>query len=130
MGIEERRKIKEYQERQVPERTAELAEICGSPITYEIDWDSFADDAAAINFLDNVAMHRINMAMRQLCVDDLAKEAVRDGVKTIRIKNVKSEQERGMSVSDGVLDLKYTYGKGLSGACSDRQIYDLLAKSL
>lgn len=130
MGLEERREIKEYQDRQVPARTTELGEICGCPIAYDIDWASFADDGEAIKFLDNVAFHRINMAMRTLCVDDMAKEAVRDALKTIRIKNVKSEGERGMNLADGVLEMKYSYGRGLSGACNDRDIYDTLAKSL
>lgn len=130
MGLEERRKIKEYQDRHIPERTAELAEITGSPIAYEIDWPSFADDGSALNFLDNVAFHRINMAMRTLCVDAMAKDAIKDSLKTIRIKNVKSEGERGMGLAGGVLDLKYSYGQGLSGACSDGEIYRTLVKSL
>ena len=46
MGLAERRKIKELQETTFPERTAELTEISGGgAITYEVDWDSFADDA-------------------------------------------------------------------------------------
>ena len=130
MGLEERRKIKEYQDKQVPERTAELAEICGSPVAYDVDWTSFAEDAEAIKYLDNVAFHRINMAMRTLCVDALAKDAVRDSLKTIRIKNVKSEGERGMSLAGGVLDMKFSYAQGLSGACSDREIYNTLVKAL
>lgn len=130
MGLEERRKIKDYQDRQVPERTAELAEITGSPIAYDIDWTTFADDPAAINFLDNVAFHRINMAMRALCIDQLAKDALRDGLKTIRIKNVKEEAQRGMSLAAGVLDMRYSYAQGLSGAVSDREIYQTLVKAL
>ena len=130
MGLEERRKIKDYQDRQVPERTAELKEITGTPIAYDIDWATFADDAEAINYLDNVAFHRINMAMRTLCIDDLAKEALRDGLKTIRIKNVKEETQRGMSLAAGVLDMRYSYAQGLSGACNDRDIYQTLVKSL
>ena len=130
MGLEERRQIKQLQDTQIPERTAELAEITGAPIAYDIDWASFADDAEAIKFLDNVACHRINMAMRTLCVDQLAKDAVRDSLKTIRIKNVKAESERGMSLVGGVLDMKFSYAKGLSGACNDRDIYNTLVKAL
>lgn len=40
-----------------PERTAELAEICGSTIPYEVDWESFADDVEGVNFLDNLSCH-------------------------------------------------------------------------
>jgi hypothetical protein len=130
MGLEERRLMKSLQDKDIPERTAELAEITGSPIAYDIQWESFADDGEAIKFLDNVACHRINMALRSLCTDQLAKDAIRDTLKTIRIWNVKSEGERGMTFGGGVLELKYSYAKGLSGACSDREIYSTLEKGL
>ena len=38
------RKIKELQDTTLVERTAELAEITGGSMGYDIDWDSFADD--------------------------------------------------------------------------------------
>src|SRR5690349_3725544 len=88
MGLEEKRKIKEYQDTILPERTQELAEIVGGTIAYDIDWDSFADDAEALRFLDNLSCHRINMAMRTICTDELGKEAVRDVVKSIKLRNV------------------------------------------
>ncbi len=34
---------------------------------------------AELNFLDNVSCHRINMAMRGTCSDDLGKEGVQEG---------------------------------------------------
>ena len=64
MGLAERRKIKELQDTTLPERTAELAEITGGSMGYEIDWDSFADDLEGLNFLDNLSCHRTNMALR------------------------------------------------------------------
>ena len=78
MGLDERRKMKELQETTFPERTAELAEICGGgSITYDVDWDSFADDLQALNFLDNLACHRINMALRVICRTTWAKKPCR-----------------------------------------------------
>ncbi|MCA9288369.1 MAG: hypothetical protein KDA05_07285 [Phycisphaerales bacterium] len=130
MGLEERRKIKELQDTNIPARTKELGEICGSPVGYDIQWDSFASDAEALKFLDNVACHRVNMAMRQICTDDLAKEAIRDSLKTIRISNVAEEGQRGMTFGGGVLDMKFSYAKGLSGACSDRDIAKTLMAGL
>jgi hypothetical protein len=79
MGLNERRKIKELQETTLPERVKEIEEICGRAISYEVDWDSLADDAEGLNFLDNISCHRLNMALRTICVDDMGKEAVRDG---------------------------------------------------
>src|SRR5205085_10379951 len=97
MGLNERRKMKELQEVTFPERTAELAEICGGTIPYEVDWDSFADDLDALNFLDNISCHRTNMAFRVICADDLGKEAVQESLKVIKLKNVKTRPEMHIS---------------------------------
>src|SRR4051794_27289396 len=88
MGLAEKRKIKELQEVTFPARTSDIQEICGVPIPYEVDWASLADDAEALNFIDNLSCHRLNMALRMICQDDLGKEAVRDGLKLVRLKNV------------------------------------------
>ena len=50
----------------LPERVHEIEEICGKPIPYEVDWDSIADDAEALNFMDNISCHRLNMALRTI----------------------------------------------------------------
>ena len=55
MGLDERRRIKELQEVTIPERVREIEEICGTPIPYEIDWESLANDAAGLNFIDNLS---------------------------------------------------------------------------
>jgi hypothetical protein len=131
MGLEERRKIKELQETTFPERTAELAEICGGgSITYDVDWDSFADDLQALNFLDNLACHRINMALRVICSDDLGKEAVQDGLKQIKLKNVKTKPEMSMTFDGGVLEMHCAYALLSEGIYSDNEIRELLTKKL
>jgi hypothetical protein len=48
MGLEEKRKIKEFQDSIVPNRAKELAGICGCDIAYEVDWPSFADETSTL----------------------------------------------------------------------------------
>ena len=91
MGLIERRKIKELQEETLPGRIKEIEEICGRPIPYEVDWESFADDIEGLNYLDNISCHRLNMALRMICQDELGKSAVRDTVKQVKLKNVKDK---------------------------------------
>lgn len=67
MGLAEKRKIKELLETTLPERVKEIEEICGRAIPYEIDWNSLAEDAEALNYLDNISCHRLNMALRVIC---------------------------------------------------------------
>ena len=96
MGLNERRKIKELQDETFPGRVKEIQEICGVAIPYEVDWDSLADDADALNFIDNISCHRLNMALRVICQDDMGKAAVRQGLK----KNQAEERERPVCKAD------------------------------
>jgi hypothetical protein len=130
MGLSERRKIKELQEKTFPERTKELLEITGSPIVYEIDWASFEDDLEGLNFLDNLSCHRTNMALRVICSDELGKEAVRDGLKIIKLANVKQKSGMSITFAGGVLDMKCAYALRTEGMHSDAVIRNVLMKGL
>jgi hypothetical protein len=130
MGLEERRRIKELQEVTLPGRVVEIQEICGVPIPYDVDWNTFADDAAGLNFLDNVSCHRLNMALRVICSDAMGKEAVKDGLKWIKIKNIKDKAARKLAFDGGTLTMECAYAAGLDGAFSDNEIRAELLKKL
>ena len=130
MGMNERRKIKELQDVTLPGRVKEIEEICGKPISYDVDWDSLADDAEGLNFLDNISCHRLNMALRMICQDDLGKEAVRDGLKSVKLKNVKDKNAMKIDFHNGVLEMHCAYALGASGMFSDNEIRQVLEKSL
>lgn len=130
MGLNERRKIKELQDTTFPERVKEIEEICGKAIPYEVDWESLADDAEGLNFIDNLSCHRLNMALRMICIDDMGKEAVRDGLKLVKLKNVKTKEEVAMTFEKGVLDMHCAYALGTTGMISDSDIKALLVKKL
>ena len=130
MGLAERRKIKELTDTTIPEREKELLEITGSPIRYEIDWDSLANDAEGLNFLDNISCHRLNMALRVICSDELGREAVRDGLKLVKLANVTTPSEMSISFANGVLDMRCAYAQRTDGMYSDGQIRDVLMKGL
>lgn len=130
MGLAERRKIKELQDTTFVERVKEIEEICGKPIPYEVDWDSLADDAEALNFIDNLSCHRLNMALRTICVDDMGREAVRDGLKQIRLKNVNDKADMKIAFGGGVLEMHCAYALRTDGMYSDTQIRDVLMQKL
>jgi len=130
MGLEERRRIKELQEVTLPERVREIEEICGAPIAYEVDWDSLANDPAGLNFTDNLSCHRLNMALRTICVDDMGREAVREGLKLVKLKNVGDTAAMKISFEGGVLEMHCAYAQGTSGMFGDGQIRDVLLASL
>lgn len=130
MGLNERRKIKELQETTFPGRVKEIEEISGVAIPYEVDWESLADDPEGLNFIDNISCHRLNMALRVLCQDDMGRDAVRSGLKLVKLKNVKEEASKKVTYSGGVLEMTCAYGKGISGGFSDNEIRQVLEKGL
>ena len=130
MGLNERRKIKELQETTLPGRVHEIEEICGKAIPYEVDWDSLADDAEGLNFLDNLSCHRLNMALRAICLDDMGKEAVREGLRLVRLKNVKDKASMEMTFKDGILEMHCAYALRTEGMYGDGEIRELLLKGL
>ena len=130
MGLNERRKIKELQEATLPGRVKEIEEICGKQIHYEVDWDSLADDAEALNFLDNISCHRLNMALRSICIDDMGKEAVREGLRVIKLKNVKDKNDMSISFDNGVLEMHCAYAQRTDGMYSDNAIREVLMAKL
>ncbi|MGC4045691.1 MAG: hypothetical protein QM758_18015 [Armatimonas sp.] len=130
MGLVERRKIKELQDTTLPERVKEIEEICGKPIPYEVDWASLEDDLQGLNFLDNLSCHRLNMALRTICIDDMGKEAVRDSLNLIKLKNVPTPADMLMTFDGGVLEMHCAYAQGTSGMHSDNDIRKLLLDKL
>jgi hypothetical protein len=130
MGLAERRKIKELQDDVLPGRVKEIEEICGAPIPYEVDWESFNDDLEGLNFMDNVSCHRLNMALRVICQDDMGKEAIRETVKKVKLTNVKGIGDKSLSFADGALEMHCAYAQKMDGAFSDNEIRDLLMKHL
>jgi len=130
MGLNERRKMKELQEVAFPARVKEIEEICGKPIAYDVDWDSLADDGEALNFIDNISCHRLNMALRVICQDELGKAAVRDGLKQIRLKNVKDKSSMQIGFQSGVLDMRCAYALRTDGMFSDNEIRKVLEDNL
>jgi len=129
MGLNERRKIKELQDTTFPGRVKEIEEICGKAIPYEVDWDSLAEDAEALNFIDNISCHRLNMALRMICQDDMGKEAVREGLKVVKLKNVKGAAS-SITFQGGTLEMHCDYAVGAGAIISDGEIRQVLESGL
>lgn len=130
MGLQERRKIQELKDSTLPGRSREIAEICGVEIPYEVDWASLENDAQALNFLDNLSCHRLNMALRTICIDEMGREAVREGLKLVKLRNVADPAQRAIRFAGGVLEMDCAYAQGSSGMLSDGTIREALLAAL
>jgi hypothetical protein len=129
MGLEEKRAIKAAVEGWLPQRQAELKELCGGDVPYEIDWPSFEGDLKGHNWLEFNGPAQVGMAFRQIGSDDLGKESLR-GIKKVVVKNVKTEAEKKLSFEGSVLTLLCAFAKSPGGRFTDGEIRDCLMKGL
>ncbi|MCC6538121.1 MAG: hypothetical protein IT162_11250 [Bryobacterales bacterium] len=130
MGLAERRMMQELKETTLPAREQEIAEICGQAIPYDVDWDSLANDGEALRFLDNVSCHRLNMALRVICMDAMGKEAVASSLKKVRLVNVKDKAAMNVEFAGGTLEMRCAYALGAEGMHSDGAIRQVLESGL
>ena len=70
------------------------------------------------------------MALRVICQDDLGKEAVREGLKLIKLKNVKDKAAMSMTFANGILEMHCAYALRTDGMFSDNEIRELLIQKL
>lgn len=88
--------------------------------------------SSVLNFVENVAYHRLSMALRMISQDPMGKEAVVCGLKNVKLTNVKSAAaEEKLAFEGGTLEMAGAYGQqGLGGAWSDGEIRELLTAKL
>jgi hypothetical protein len=70
------------------------------------------------------------MALRMICQDDMGKEAVRAGLKKVKLVNAKDKSAMSLTFEGGVLEMHCAYALGAEGLFSDGTIRELLEKKL
>jgi len=121
----------EAAKRTIAERTKEVNEIIGggTNVQYDVDWSSFKNEQQ-LNFLDNISCFRINMALRTVCVDDLAKNILRPQLKIIKLHCVPDVNSIKQTFSGGVWEMWVAYGDGANGMISDGDMTRTLSAQL
>jgi hypothetical protein len=122
MSLEEKRAIKTAEDGWIKERTAELAGLCGATIPYEFDWASFAGDLQSINWLEANGPHQVNVAIRQVCSDELGREAVRGAIKKIVFACVKANADKQVTLADSILRIAGHYAEPMAGTVREGEI--------
>jgi len=130
MGMLEKRAMKAAQEGWLPKRQAELDQICGTEVPYDIEWESFASNEKAINWLEYNGPHEVNAAFRGICKDDIGREAVAEGVTRVVLCNVTEVTDKQLSFADGVLRLDCAFAKSPSGRFTHKEIRTRLEEGL
>jgi hypothetical protein len=129
MGLAEKRAM-EQAKQWLPKRETELKEICGGAVPYEVDWTSFETDAKGIEWMEHNGPQQVSAAFRGICHDEVGKQAVREGVKKVVLRNAAAPAEKALSFDAGVLTLKCAFAQSPGGRFNDREIRQTLEAGL
>lgn len=131
MGLIEKRLIKEAKDTWVLEEQKDMRAISSSEVVIDIDWASFETDEPALRNLQHLGVRRLSNAFRVICVDELGKEAIRDGIKSVVVTNVKDAKEGSVKLENGIVTLTGAFARGTEGGCMpDLSIARALEKML
>ena len=109
MGLIEKRAIAKIRDNVVPRYEAELQQIAGNQISYQMNWDSFLHDITALENLEEKCFRVINGIFKKITVDDIGKEAVAELVEKIHISQSNNFNVSEFTLKEGVLDIPWDW---------------------
>ena len=128
-GVEEKRALTSLKDQAVPSTEKRLKELTGAEIKYDVDWASFENDLKAMNDVAYHGFQEVEVAMRYVGRDQIGKDGIQKGVKTIKFKNIEDPAQKKISLADGILSVEAAWGKQ-GGQFSNNQVADVLNKNL
>jgi hypothetical protein len=112
MGLIEKRAIKNFQDTKFLEQEKEINTITGYPIEFQVEWDTLAAADYADKYEEyftNVYFQPIIDAFKVITADDMGKEALKEMLQKIYIKNdgTVTSEVRAYSFESGVLTVNH-----------------------
>jgi hypothetical protein len=111
MGLAERRAVLRFAEEDYPAWKEQIEQAAGFDVPVEVEWDELAvpDYASSYaEFFPEVYFRPLTDALAAVTIDDLGKNAARDGLTKIVIRNSGDfTSTRGFTFADGVLTLDH-----------------------
>ncbi len=109
MGLETKRAIKEVIEKALPEYASMITEAAGKDIPFEFNWESFGNNAENIRRVEKMFLRIIADALKEICSDELGKEAVNESIHQISLTNVEEKDQIDISLSEGCVQVKIAF---------------------
>jgi glycerol dehydrogenase-like iron-containing ADH family enzyme len=113
MGLAEKRLAEKIKVEEFAPFITELHQITGSNIAVEINWDTFiAYDEYSLTRMKSNIFEVIIDAFKHICQDQLGKDAVAEGVSTIKIANSDDLEKLHFSFENKVVEVVVALGGG------------------
>ncbi|WP_458627061.1 hypothetical protein [Winogradskyella sp. PC D3.3] len=131
MGLQEKRAAKAIEDQYLADYQKEINEITGKDIPIHINWDTFEMDF--IKFVPSVCLQRLTDGLKEVCKDDMGKEAIQESINSIEvycIPNEGAEDKKELKLEAGVFSLTACWGGHHSGFFTDLVIREYLENNL
>lgn len=115
MGLIEKRMLAQLRDETVPKYQSELREITGSDLSYDIDWDTFADNSTAMGNLAIKGLQPLSEIFRKITVDQLGKDAVKQSIQSIHLSQSTQANISAFTLVNGVLTMPWDW-QGWAGS--------------
>ncbi len=111
MGLAEKRLAEKIKVEEFAPFLTEFHQITGSNIVVEINWDTFiAYDEYSLTRMKSNIFEALTDAFKYICQDQLGKDAVADGVSTIKIANTDDLEKLSFSFENKVVEVTLALG--------------------
>ena len=131
MGLQEKRAAKAIEDQYLADYQKEINEIAGKELPIHINWDTFEMDF--IKFVPSVCLQRLTDGLKEVCKDDMGKEAIQESINSIEvycIPNEGAEDKKELKLEAGVFSLTACWGGHHSGFFTDLVIREYLENNL
>jgi hypothetical protein len=113
MGLLEKRALKAFQDGSYKTLTDEINAIAGYTIEFEVNWDSLAEEGYSTEYYDEhftkVYFTPLITALKEITADDMGKEALKEALKKVVIKNEEGNVygSNAYKFGDGILTIDH-----------------------
>jgi len=131
MGLKEKRLMAVIEEENIPYHVENYRQVTdGGELAFEVDWDQWADDHQGLLNLNGYQLQQFTDALHIVAADAMGKQALRDGLRTVKVVRVEDPADSEVALSDGVLEIKTAPAAGWDGVTRGREIADHLLDTL
>jgi hypothetical protein len=114
MGLAQKRISKDFQDNAYPSWKKSFDQMVGFEIPIEVKWDTmmsddYSDKDSYFDWYRKVYFDSLTGAFKNLCQDDMGKEAVKSGVKKIVIDGTEGYYSSHSTFEDGVFNLNHKF---------------------
>lgn len=130
MGLKERRIQQNLTDNDIPWHQRNFKEFYGGDLQYEINWDEWLNDHDGILNLNGYVLQQITDTFVTIGSDETGKQALRDGLKVIKVVRVETPAEKKMELQDGTLTMHVSPKDGYAGVFSNSEVRPYLLDHL